>query len=163
MSIAARIIQLREVAGKHHFTSLDYGYRAASAQIPPNTRMKDRPPALIKTDLQTLANVNDDWRLCIHHASLRDAYISAARSWWLPMPELPKLDESENIADASDYWNNTVLPFIARNPSLLYSVAGFPRSDPQIARFNAELLTVDQLAHLQGRIDNSLEDLQIDR
>lgn len=37
------------------------------------------------------------------------------------------------------------------NPSLLYSPSGFHRSDPQNARFNADLLTDEQWALLQCR------------
>ncbi len=156
-SIYARISRLRAIAGKHHFASLDYGYRAAFKQIPPNSRLLDCPPALIKTDKETLTSVYDDWRMCIHHASLRDTYLSAAQSWWLPVPDLPKMIENFDPLDDSDYWNNTVLPFIAANPSLLYAVAGFPRSDPRNDRLNSTLLTSDQLAQLQSRIDSGTE------
>jgi hypothetical protein len=153
LSIIARISHLRTAAARHHFLALDYGYRAANAQIPANTRLINRPPPTIKADLQTLSLVNADWQMCIYHSATRDVYLNASETWWRPLPNLP--DEPIEVSDDFDYWNNTVLPFVAGNLSLLYSSVDFSRTDPHNGRLNWELLTTEQRLLLQKRIDSA--------
>jgi hypothetical protein len=152
-SLWARAWNFHKFAGQHQFAAIDNGYKAVAIQrpVPPNWNSNGQSltVAIASAPVQMYQNAirmaAPFWKASLHHAELRDIYLNAARSPWMPLPHLPSLPANDPPLNAdlaaTIWWNNRILPYIIENPSLMILHPSVMRTDPKNFRLNHGLLT----------------------
>lgn len=163
-SLWNRTRAFRAFAAQNHFAAIDNGYKAAAIQRPvlPGWQSNGQTlsDAIAKAPLQmdgtTIRLAAPFWNASMHHAELRDIYLNAAYSPWIRMPNLPstpaKTPPLKTDLAATKWWNETILPYVTENPSLMVPHPDIAKTDPKNNEHNRRLLTQKRFLELQWRL-----------
>jgi len=115
----------KRLAAKHHYASMDAGYRAIRVQSPndpawiANWRSSHNLPEGLRVDRASLDAAISLWEESHHHEFLTDYYLRVANQPWrmfCPEPEQPTaISIPTDDSQIAIWWSQTIVPYIEEN------------------------------------------------